>query len=130
MSTIALIEQSFSEVTKNKKIFVNTFYSDLFELAPELEFLFKNTTKEKQGEKLFEALVLLVENLETPEVIQEMLKPLGNDHIGYGTQPKHYSIVGQCLVSSIKKLNGDNWNSEMEKAWLDTYGSVAQIMIG
>jgi hemoglobin-like flavoprotein len=130
MSTIALIEQSFSEVTKNKKIFVNTFYSDLFELAPELEFLFKNTTKEKQGEKLFEALVLLVENLETPEVIQEMLKPLGNDHIGYGTQPKHYSIVGQCLVSSIKKLNGDNWNSEMEKAWLDTYDSVAQIMIG
>ena len=79
---------------------------------------------------MFEALVLLVENLETPEVIQEMLKPLGNDHIGYGTQPKHYSIVGQCLVSSIKKLNGDNWNSEMEKAWLDTYDSVAQIMIG
>ena len=130
METTVLIEKSFSEVEKNKDIFVQTFYADLFELAPELEYLFKNTSKEKQGEKLFEALVLLVENIESPEVIQEMLKPLGGDHIGYGAQPKHYSIVGECLVSSIKKLNGDNWTAEMEKAWLDTYGTVAQIMLG
>ena len=71
-----------------------------------------------------------MENLESPEVIQDMLKPLGQDHIGYGAQPKHYSIVGQCLVSSIKKINGDDWNAEIEKAWLETYGVVAQIMIG
>lgn len=130
MSNINLIEQSFSKVEENKDLFVNNFYSDLFELAPELEYLFKNTSKEKQGEKLYEALILLVENLESPEVIEDMLKPLGRDHIGFGAQPKHYSIVGQCLVSSIKKINGDDWNAEVEKAWLETYGVVAQIMIG
>ena len=130
MSNTNLIEQSFTKVEENKDLFVNNFYSDLFELAPELEYLFKNTSKEKQGEKLYEALILLVENLESPEVIQDMLKPLGQDHIGYGAQPKHYSIVGQCLVSSIKKINGDDWNAEIEKAWLETYGVVAQIMIG
>ena len=130
MSTTILIEKSFSKVVENKDLFVEHFYADLFELAPELEYLFKNTSKEKQGEKLFEALVLLVENIESPEVIEEMLRPLGNDHVGYGTQPKHYKIVGQCLVSSIKKLNGDEWTSEKEKAWLATYEAVAQIMIG
>lgn len=130
MNTTILIEKSFSEVVENKDLFVENFYSDLFEIAPELEYLFKNTSKEKQGEKLFEALVLLVENIESPEVIEEMLRPLGNDHVGYGTQPKHYKIVGQCLVSSIQKLNGDKWTSDMEKAWLDTYQTVAQIMIG
>ncbi len=129
MSNSILIKQSFSKVEENKDLFVKNFYSDLFELAPELEYLFKNTSKEKQGEKLYEALILLVENLESPEVIQNMLKPLGQDHVGFGAQPKHYAIVGQCLVSSIKKLNGDNWNAEIEKAWLDTYGVVAQIMI-
>ena len=130
MSTTILIEKSFSKVVENKDLFVQHFYTDLFELAPELEYLFKNTSKEKQGEKLFEALVLLVENIESPEVIEEMLRPLGDDHVGYGTQPKHYKIVGQCLVSSIKKLNGDDWTPEKEKAWLATYEAVAQIMIG
>ena len=86
MSNTNLIEQSFKKVEENKDLFVNNFYSDLFELAPELEYLFKNTSKEKQGEKLYEALILLVENLESPEVIQDMLKPLGQDHIGYGAQ--------------------------------------------
>ena len=126
---INLIEQSFSKVDENKELFVKNFYSDLFELAPELEYLFTNTSKERQGEKLYEALVLLVENLESPEVIKDMLKPLGRAHVGFGVQPKHYSIVGQCLISSIKKLNGDNWNAEVEKAWLDTYEVVSQIMI-
>ena len=130
MSTTILIEKSFSKVVENKDLFVQHFYADLFKLAPELEYLFKNTSKEKQGEKLFEALVLLVENIESPEVIEEMLRPLGNDHVGYGTQPKHYKIVGQCLISSIKKLNGEEWTSEKEKAWLATYEAVAQIMIG
>ena len=40
-----LIEQSFSKVEENKEFFVKNFYSDLFELAPELEHLFKNTSK-------------------------------------------------------------------------------------
>lgn len=124
-----LIEQSFSKVEENKELFVKNFYSDLFDLAPDVEHLFKNTSKEKQGEKLYEALVLLVENLESPEVIKDMLKPLGRAHVGFGVQPKHYNVVGQCLVSSIKKLNGDSWNAEVEKAWLDTYGVVTQIML-
>ena len=36
---INLIEQSFSKVDENKELFVKNFYSDLFELAPELEYL-------------------------------------------------------------------------------------------
>ncbi|MGC6422715.1 MAG: globin domain-containing protein [Flavobacteriaceae bacterium] len=130
MNSNQLIQQSFSIVEKNKTQFIEDFYSDLFEMAPEVQYLFTNTTKEKQGEKLYNALVILVENIASPEVIVEMLEPLGQDHIGYGTQPHHYKLVGECLINSIKKLNGDAWSSEAEKAWLETYQVVANIMIG
>ena len=129
MDTTDLIEKSFSKVIENKQLFINQFYNDLFEMAPEVEYLFKNTTKEKQGEKLYEALVILVENIRSPEVIEEILKPLGEDHVGYGAQPAHYKIVGECLVNTIKKLNGDDWGDAMREAWLETYQTVAKLMI-
>jgi len=129
MNTAQLIEESFSRVIENKQQFIGHFYDDLFTLAPEVEYLFKNTTKEKQGEKLYEALVILVENISTPEVIEEILRPLGDDHVGYGAQPAHYKVVGECLINSIKKLNGDHWSAAAEKAWLDTYQAVAKMMI-
>lgn len=129
MDKADLIEKSFSKVIENKQLFISQFYSDLFEMAPEVEYLFKNTTKEKQGEKLYEALVILVENISSPEVIEEILKPLGEDHVGYGAQPAHYKVVGECLVNAIKKLNGDEWSDAMEEAWMDTYQTVAKFMI-
>lgn len=129
MDKADLIEKSFSKVIENKQFFISQFYSDLFEMAPEVEYLFKNTTKEKQGEKLYEALVILVENISSPEVIEEILKPLGEDHVGYGAQPAHYKVVGECLVNAIKKLNGDEWSDAMEEAWMDTYQTVAKFMI-
>lgn len=129
MDTTDLIEKSFSKVIENKHLFISHFYSDLFEMAPEVEYLFKNTTKEKQGEKLYEALVILVENISSPEVIEEILKPLGEDHVGYGAQPAHYKIVGECLVNAIKKLNGDDWSDAMGEAWMGTYQTVAKFMI-
>ena len=129
MDKIELIEKSFSKVVENKHHFINKFYSDLFEMAPEVEYLFKKTTKEKQGEKLYEALVILVENISSPEVIEEILKPLGEDHVGFGAQPMHYKVVGECLINAIKNLNGDHWNDAMGQAWMETYDSVAKLMI-
>lgn len=130
MDTISLIEKSFSKVKENKEEFINTFYDDLFILAPEVKYLFNNTTNQRQGEKLYNALVILVENISDPDAIKEILEPLGQDHLNYGAQLSHYPVVGECLINSLKKINKDEWNQDMEKAWSDTYQTVAEIMIG
>ena len=45
MDKIKLIENSFENVVKIKEAFINTFDHDLFKLAPEVEYLFENTSK-------------------------------------------------------------------------------------
>ena len=75
MDKIKLIENSFENVVKNKEAFINTFCDDLFKLAPEVEYLFENTSKERQG-KLYNALVILVENINDPEALKDILQPL------------------------------------------------------
>ncbi|MGC6478777.1 MAG: globin domain-containing protein [Flavobacteriaceae bacterium] len=128
MDTATLVEESFENVILNKDKFVQQFYTDLFKMAPSVEPMFKNTTKERQGEKLYNSLVILVENIRNPEAIKEILEPLGQDHVGYGTQLVHYPVVGQCLINTISELNGDHWSPNHEKAWLDTYQTVVELM--
>ena len=128
MDKIKLIENSFENVVKNKEAFINTFYDDLFKLAPEVEHLFENTSKERQGEKLYNALVILVENINDPKALKDILQPLGQEHLNYGTQLAHYPVVGKCLIDSLKKFNNEEWSEDIEMAWLETYNSVVELM--
>jgi len=128
MNKIKLIEKSFDKIVKNKDEFINSFYDDLFKLAPEVEYLFENTSKERQGEKLYNALVILVENINDPEALKEILQPLGQEHLNYGTQLAHYPVVGKCLINTLKKFNNEEWSEDIESAWLETYNSVVGLM--
>ena len=128
MNKIKLIEKSFDKIVKNKDEFINSFYDDLFKLAPEVEYLFENTSKDRQGEKLYNALVILVENINDPEALKEILQPLGQEHLNYGTQLAHYPVVGKCLINTLKKFNNEEWSEDIESAWLETYNSVVGLM--
>lgn len=128
MDKIKLIEKSFENIVNNKEMFINTFYNELYSLAPEVEHLFQNTSKEKQGEKLYNALVILVENINDPDALKDILQPLGQDHLNYGAQLSHYPVVGECLINSLKKFNAEEWSKDIESAWLETYNSVVELM--
>ena len=55
----------------------------------------------KQGQKLLNSLVLLVENIRQPDVLKPVLKDLGARHKGYGTLPEYYPAVGEALLTTF-----------------------------
>ena len=124
-----LVEKSFEKVRENKDTFALSFYDELFEQAPQLKPLFDNTNIPKQSEKLYGSLVLLVENIRDPEVLQSVLGPLGEKHKGYGAIEKHYPIVGNALLATLKKYLGNAWDEPTEQAWTLTYGAVVEMML-
>ena len=128
MSNQSIIENSFVHIKENKELFIQNFYSNLFTLAPEVKPLFNNTNKIKQGEKLYNSLLLLVENLKDPDLLSDLLGSLGKDHISYGAQNAHYPVVGECLILTFKYILKEKWNSETEKAWIETYTAVTDMM--
>ncbi|MGK7936747.1 MAG: globin family protein [Xenococcaceae cyanobacterium] len=126
---IELLEQSFAGIRSQADAFVNSFYENLFTAYPEAKPLFRNTDVPEQKTKLLAALVLIVENLRTPEVLVNTLKGLGARHVKYGVLPKHYPCVGNSLLTTFEQYLGDNWTPEVKQAWVDAYGAISEIML-
>ncbi len=128
-SRIELVESSFDKIKPQANEFVVSFYQNLFETHPEAQPLFKTTDMSKQGQKLLNALVLLVENIRQPDVLKPVLKDLGARHKGYGTLPEYYPAVGEALLTTFAQYLKEEWTAETQEAWIETYQVITQIML-
>jgi hemoglobin-like flavoprotein len=124
---VELLESSFTQV--NGTEFTNLFYTILLADHPEVQPLFASTHMEKQGQQLFQSLTFTVNNLRNPEELGNALKGLGTRHIKYGVLPQHYPMVGSSLLKTFESSLGTAWTPEIQQAWTEAYGAVAQIML-
>ena len=79
---VELLEQSFEKIKPCADEFATSFYENLFQLYPEVKPLFANTEMAKQQKKLINALVLVVENLRSPEALGASSKRTGRETRG------------------------------------------------
>jgi hemoglobin-like flavoprotein len=126
---VELLESSFSQLKDKETEFTTYFYTNLLADFPEVQPLFARTDIAKQSEKLFQSLVLVVENLRNPEVLTTALKGLGTRHIKYGVLPNHYPMVGSTLLKSLAVSLGSIWTAEVEQAWIEAYTTVTELML-
>ncbi len=126
---IELLESSFSQIKAQETEFKTHFYTNLFADYPEVKLLFSNTHMEKQAKQLFKSLVLVVENLHSPDVLTQTLKGLGIRHIHYGVLPKHYPMVGSTLLKTFSICLESAWTPDIEQAWNEAYAVVTELML-
>jgi hemoglobin-like flavoprotein len=127
---VDLLERSFALVKGNGEEFSSLFYATLFSDHPAVQPLFANTHLQTQGKKLFDSLVLVVNNLRNPEALESALKGLGTRHVKYGALPAHYPLVGTSLLKTFaNSLAPADWTPEVQQAWADAYGAVTQLML-
>jgi uncharacterized protein YjbI with pentapeptide repeats len=74
-------------------------------------------------------LVLVVENLRSPEALEPVLKALGGRHIGYGVIPKYYGPVGDALLMAFEQYLQEDWTPEVKLAWTDAYRAITGLML-
>jgi hemoglobin-like flavoprotein len=126
---VELLEQSFEQIKPRAEEFVASFYENLFAAHPEAKPLFAKTNMVEQQKHLLAALILVVQNLRKPEVLEEALKTLGAKHIRYGTLPEHYPLVGQALLKTFEQYLQQDWTPEVKQAWTDAFGAIAALML-
>ncbi len=126
---VELLEQSFEAIKPQANEFVNSFYDNLFTANPEAKPLFKTTDMAEQKKKLLNSLVLVVENLRKPDVLDDALRGLGARHVKYGALPEHYPLVGSALLTTFEQYLKEQWTPEVKQAWVDAYGAISQIML-
>lgn len=126
---VELLEQSFEQIKPRANEFVASFYENLFTAHPEVQPMFAQTNMAEQRKHLLAALVLVVQNLRKPEILEDALKTLGIKHVNYGTMPEHYPAVGEALLTTFEQYLQQDWTPEVKQAWIDAYGVITQEML-
>lgn len=127
-SEIALLRESYALLAENAEAAGATFYSKLFELAPEVRSLFRADIR-NQGMRFFGALKAILDKLEDPRSLDESLRHLATGHAAVGIRVEHFKPMGEALIETMRATLGDDLTPEAEAAWRKAYAQIAEAMI-
>lgn len=124
---IALVRESFARIIPIKDVAADLFYDHLFGVAPHLRAMFPADLAE-QKRKLVAMLGTAVNGLSDLDALVPAVKALGARHVGYGTKPAHYRVVGQALLWTLERGLGATFTPDVKAAWTRVYGLIAATM--
>jgi hemoglobin-like flavoprotein len=124
----ALLRASFAAAASDPVAFADAFYTRLFTLAPAARELF-HADIGMQREKFAQTLGTVVAFLDAPETLVPELRRLGARHVGYGTLPLHYALVGEALLDTLAMASPDGLDRNARAAWHRLYGWIVSEML-
>ncbi len=125
-----IIKSSFPRVLIHTLKNSTIVYEKLFMDIPEAKELFKNTSIDKQGQMLVAAIGKIVKGLDNHDIFEKDLVELATRHVGYGLKPEYFTHFGNALINMFEVSLADNWNKDLNDAWVAVYQEVANIMKG
>lgn len=124
---IELVRVTWRRVQPLREAAATLFYGRLFELAPEVQPLFKRDLG-SQGAMLMAALDTVVGALDRPDQLLPLAERLACRHVGYGVEPQHYDTVGEALLWTLAQGLGDDFTPAAAEAWRTAYAALAGAM--
>lgn len=126
---ITLVKNSWKMFQKvDAGLIGDVFYSKLFFDNPQLRALFPSSMKE-QYRKLIAMLSAIISRLDDLTEMTGDIKMMALRHEGYGVKPQHYRLVGNALLWTIQRGLGNDWNNDLQEAWMAAYTKLAETMI-
>jgi len=124
-----LLRNSFNLAVARQPDLTHVFYEQLFARYPAARPLFVRADMAVQEQMLGEALVAVLDHLEDVPWLQSTLGGLGAKHAGYGVTPNMYDWVGDVLVTTLARANGEQWTAAHTAGWQEAYGAIAAMML-
>ncbi len=124
-----IINETFSLISGNGEVFVEDFYSLLFERYPSVKGLFNDMKMAAHAPKMLAALSLVVEGLNKNEFPLSALQELGERHGKYGATEELYGPVAETMLDVMARFAGEAWNDNVKAAWNEVLGLVAEAML-
>ncbi|KAA0018953.1 FAD-binding oxidoreductase [Antrihabitans cavernicola] len=117
---IALVRTNFRSVTETpngRDRLSNSFYGLLFGENPMFRQLFP-ATMEHQRDRLVDAIQIVLDHLEQPDIARGFLEQLGRDHRKYGVDGSHYAAAARALHGALRAYTGPAfWTDSIDQAW-------------
>ncbi len=125
---VAQVRASWARLEPQRSDLSRQFYQRLFELDPGLRALFRAVDLEAQVAVFATKVTGLLATLDATEQLVADAAALGRRHVGYGVTDRHYDLLGEALLAALRSGHGDEWTTDLEEAWRETYTLLASIM--
>ena len=125
-STVPLLETGGETLTTH-------FYKLLMAEYPEVQPLFNQTHQASgaQPRALAYGVLMSAKHIDPLEAIGELAGRIVNKHVSLQIEPRHYPMVGSCLLRAIREVLGAEIATDaVIEAWGAAYGQLAEILIG
>lgn len=123
-----MIRDSFELAKPSAEKIADRFYVNLWGDFPLSKPLFEGVDMAKQKSALVSSLVQVVDNLDQPTKLENLLHGLGERHTKYGTEIHHYEWVGVSLLKTFGEFFGDAWTPTLKDQWSQAYQVIADTM--
>ncbi len=124
---IELVQSTFTKVLHISDAAATLFYNRLFELDPSVRHLFPAEITE-QKKKLMGTLKTVVFSLRQLETIVPAIEELGQRHVRYKVEERHYETVGASLLWALEQGLGKDFTAEVKSAWVSAYTLISNTM--
>eukprot|EP00122_Pirum_gemmata_P021805 Pgem_evm1s20297 len=126
----ALVHESWNRITAafDSETVGNIFYEELFAAVPALKALFTRNTPHAQSTMFVSMVDNAITILDDLSQLIPKLATLSVRHRAYGCHTGQFFITGQVLVKVLKTAEGDNWNEDLQQAWVCVYTLIAAVM--
>ncbi len=123
-STVPLLAEGGTAVTQH-------FYQRMFSHNPELNDIFNMSNQHtgRQIEALFNAIAAYAQNIDNLAVLKNMVERIAQKHTTFHIKPDDYKLVGHHLIETLRELLPEQFSQEVERAWTNAYGVLANIFI-
>eukprot|EP00122_Pirum_gemmata_P003651 Pgem_evm1s3305 len=125
-----LVRESWARISKafNAQTVGDIFYEQLFTTAPDLKLLFLRSSPHMQSTMFVSMIDNAITIMDDLTLLIPKLASLSQRHRDYGCHTGHFGLCGEVLVKVLKIAEGENWNEELEQAWLCTYTLISTVM--
>lgn len=113
--------------------FAQTFYTNVFDLAPGVRAMFPDDMTDQRRKLVNELgfLINAVAAFDDPDKFDAMVertRALGRRHVGYGATAEMFEPVGAALVGALHE-HVDDFDEQKQAAWVKLFGFVAATML-
>lgn len=127
--TIEVVRKSCAALPSDSVLLTQEFYKQLFDMAPQARPLFPEDMT-GQNERLLKAILMAVNHLDRPEMVELQLRRWGAIHRHkYGITNDLYVYVAHSLVRALRALNGGYLETTVASCWMAVYEWMAAVMI-
>jgi hemoglobin-like flavoprotein len=63
------------------------------------------------------------------DTLEEILSQLGERHKKHGVKKEFFPLLIKAVCEALGDILGDQWNDDIQAAWEDLFGDMAQVIV-